>query len=411
MSSYNWNFGYWRDGVSLIALVHQFCMVNHLTVSEFIRQFAPRKYRSPDSYERLIELTGLPVVTRDLFGSLVGSAELGKQPFPRTYAVTKRYDEVSKYLRFCPSCLAAGYHFSWQQLVWLEDCPIHEARMVDRCDCSRNRPPYRLSDHSLGPGVLCRCGKYKISRRGRLTSSEDRRRKTFCRELKSLRNGFGSGIELIWVDSCLFESSSPRIAFRISRLVARYLLAIVSMSSSENRNWQTLAGTSRFFNEWRMQSFGRFYDTISRLLEDRDRSYLARGSFSILELNLLGRLEDDVADSRSLADELPMAMRAKTSDDPSVLVDHRLVQGPIRGVYPRNTEGQSALFVMGQTLGWPSAILVRRCVGENNRLECGLHHTGEETSQENQWIDSFARYLVAREFFPNRSSARLSRVM
>ncbi|WP_082855048.1 TniQ family protein [Paraburkholderia phytofirmans] len=45
----------------------------------------------------------------------------------------------SSRFRFCPKCLAGGFHSFWFQLDCLQQCPVHRVQLVDKCLCCGGR--------------------------------------------------------------------------------------------------------------------------------------------------------------------------------------------------------------------------------------------------------------------------------
>ena len=59
-------------------------------------------------------------------------------------------------LRYCPECLALGYHTPAQQLTGLALCPVHRCALTDRCTwCGRETGPYALVSRSFARPLRC----------------------------------------------------------------------------------------------------------------------------------------------------------------------------------------------------------------------------------------------------------------
>ena len=66
---------------------------------------------------------------------------------------------LSSGLRWCPECLAGGYHSVLFSVRLLKDCPIHGCRLLDACPCGRPLAS-RLSAVLLARGGACECGNF-----------------------------------------------------------------------------------------------------------------------------------------------------------------------------------------------------------------------------------------------------------
>jgi hypothetical protein len=64
----------------------------------------------------------------------------------------------SSSLRYCPVCLAAGYHSTLFQIRQVVMCPVHAVRLHDRCISCQARVPYRLP-RGQNPAYGCGCGR------------------------------------------------------------------------------------------------------------------------------------------------------------------------------------------------------------------------------------------------------------
>ena len=68
---------------------------------------------------------------------------------------------LSSGLRWCPECLAGGYHSVLFSVRLLKDCPIHGCRLLDACPCGRPLAS-RLSAVLLARGGACECGNFTL---------------------------------------------------------------------------------------------------------------------------------------------------------------------------------------------------------------------------------------------------------
>lgn len=60
-------------------------------------------------------------------------------------------------LRYCPICLAAGYHSTLFQIRQVERCPLHAIRLQESCQWCQAKVPYRLP-RGRNPAYGCECG-------------------------------------------------------------------------------------------------------------------------------------------------------------------------------------------------------------------------------------------------------------
>lgn len=60
-------------------------------------------------------------------------------------------------LRFCPSCLAKGYHSIFHQIAFFEKCPIHDQKLKTTCSHCNTDFIYELIDAPVMPFVCSRC--------------------------------------------------------------------------------------------------------------------------------------------------------------------------------------------------------------------------------------------------------------
>jgi len=61
-------------------------------------------------------------------------------------------------LRYCPRCIGRGFHAVYFQFLFIEKCPIHNARLVERCKNCSSRIPYSCPQRAL-LGFSCpKCG-------------------------------------------------------------------------------------------------------------------------------------------------------------------------------------------------------------------------------------------------------------
>jgi len=60
-------------------------------------------------------------------------------------------------LRYCPRCLASGYHGVIHQIERHRDCPVHRCALHSRCRHCASSPAYRLDAQLLDAPFRCPC--------------------------------------------------------------------------------------------------------------------------------------------------------------------------------------------------------------------------------------------------------------
>jgi hypothetical protein len=142
--------------MSLLSFAHVFCQKNKLTIGEFCQLFTKRGATEQGKSSELVngEKSALDVSTpinecNRSWARLSGF-------YANDYAVTHSNREVHRSLRYCKSCLAKGYHFSWQQISWVQECPIHDEQLETHCDCGK-KVRYTLKQFPARLGQLCAC--------------------------------------------------------------------------------------------------------------------------------------------------------------------------------------------------------------------------------------------------------------
>lgn len=71
---------------------------------------------------------------------------------------------VCSHLRFCPSCLASGYHSIFHQMTFFEECPIHNEKLRTKCSYCNANFVYELIDAPVTPFVCPKCNRSIWSR-------------------------------------------------------------------------------------------------------------------------------------------------------------------------------------------------------------------------------------------------------
>jgi hypothetical protein len=144
-------------------IFERFKLANFATSVDVLQAFGtdeakshPRKRNSRD----LIWLHGLdPRAVERVFGHSIHAmveSFLGRFCVPFTWGPGSTY--ICDHVRFCPKCVAAGFHSLFHQYRLLNSCPFHGDVLFDRCPQCRQPIPYELHYSTrIGP-FSCKCG-------------------------------------------------------------------------------------------------------------------------------------------------------------------------------------------------------------------------------------------------------------
>jgi len=171
MVQYNWRISLNRSSLSLLAHAHGFCRMNKLTLSEFVRLASVPKKRSTQKASELIvrrNSTLGPWLDFNFDGLRTGYRGCA---YAGRYSMTSDYADVSRHLRYCPTCLSRGWHFSWQQALWMERCVLHREAIQSECPCGK-KIRYALRQKPQRAGHLCECGKLQLGEPTNLSKRE-----------------------------------------------------------------------------------------------------------------------------------------------------------------------------------------------------------------------------------------------
>lgn len=97
----------------------------------------------------------------DLYSSEVNGESLGWQwcsPEPRLLSSLTGLRTVvwSSRFRYCPTCIARGFHAIWFQLSALAACPLHGCALEERCaHCGAAMGPYRYTKQLFSDPYIC----------------------------------------------------------------------------------------------------------------------------------------------------------------------------------------------------------------------------------------------------------------
>ena len=408
MSQFNWNFNYWTGGVSLLSLIHQFCVLNRLSVAEFRRRFMPAATSDRPSLKTCDTLHPVPEPVEQLFDAVITPIRYKPGAVPQFYAISNRPDEVYPFLRYCRSCVDAGYHFAWQQLSWLRKCPIHSEEMRDRCACGK-RQIYRLTSGRREPGDLCNCSQLRLARVGRLGVEEIRRKDAFHQGLSDLQRELAYGSSLLRLNTDPPDAAEYVDALRLTRFVVGYLSLADMRGGSEALEMIPMQGALHRFQEWREQLFARFYDAVDQLAEDGHAVDIARNSVAFFEMHLLGRKAKGPAQFLFQEDERAIDRDALALSCAVGVMAFRLIRNALDGNTPTTAQDAPSMNVAAKKLGRPVALLVRLSDDESNVMAFAMDETAFDLTTKVAWIDDVARFLVTHEYYSRFKPVTLAR--
>lgn len=194
-----WRTGGAIAGESLWSIAHKFCSLNHATASGFMCCFGIRRRMPLPDPVCVGASTGRPdlrfaesIDLRALFGALAirdfAIEDSTVRGWGRRHEVRRA---TAGFLRFCPSCIEAGFHSVVFQFTSLRECPLHGDWLEDCCPKCGQRIPYRLPEGRAHP-YSCACGRQLFWGVGR----PDWPRMQEAEELTWLLGRVGSGLRL-----------------------------------------------------------------------------------------------------------------------------------------------------------------------------------------------------------------------
>lgn len=65
---------------------------------------------------------------------------------------------IKKYLNFCPECIKSGYHSSWHQVSFFQNCFLHGKKLIDECPNCKKSIFYEFNIGDRSSGFKCKCG-------------------------------------------------------------------------------------------------------------------------------------------------------------------------------------------------------------------------------------------------------------
>jgi hypothetical protein len=145
---------------SLWSLLNKFCRWNCARYADVWSLFSTNTQPCP-SKSRFV-LANPSWIDRGKLRTLLRlSDEAVRQALVETYLGNNRASEAlsaSTHVRFCPKCIAFGFHSPLHDLLFIQACPIHREPLVVRCPSCADLIPNALPGLSNHDPYGCRCG-------------------------------------------------------------------------------------------------------------------------------------------------------------------------------------------------------------------------------------------------------------
>lgn len=405
---HKWYFGWGHKGLSLLAYAHAFCRANVLTIAEFVNLFRVSECRDGQTTNELlsIEKSALSIWPLHPYGH-----KSTHWLFANSYRLTGSPKEVSRTLRYCPSCLRNGLHFSWQQLSWLETCPIHGEAIQDRCQCDK-RLRYVLNSSNRGIGVLCRCGKLELKSRPQWSSAgELDRLKGFEKRLSHLRNVFARPVDLLRLVKHAPDGEELASAFDLTTTLLQSFVGPEATLTTEiglevTRYHDDYESVTREIQSWfrgASELVKRNKPRFEYHWQDRYVSgYLQRSLFNADVLVNVGADLRVGSDGRK-PDEILVKIGA-------ILFAKKVTQGIIEGRYALNGNHCVNLAELRKRYGRPLCLTTY----PTESSQCAIAYSNAVqgfSSPGYSWVKSLARFLVVHYFYGTKQASRRERLL
>ena len=180
----------------MLSFAQVFCRKNKLTLGEFCQLFAKKDIAEQGSSSELFDSKKSALDVSTPINEYYMSWAKMEGFYANDYAVTHSKKEVYRSLRYCKSCLSKGYHFSWQQLSWIQCCPIHDETLESFCDCGK-KVRYTLKQFPAQLGQLCACGGLKFSSIQEFSAQEQKQLWWHLQGLRKLLINFPKSYECV----------------------------------------------------------------------------------------------------------------------------------------------------------------------------------------------------------------------
>lgn len=393
--------------MSLLALAHNFCAENELTIAEFCRAFSDTACNSERSPGELLDGDKSSINTDYLHGHMGPLNGEHRELFARSFSLTDRDDEVCKQLRYCPSCISKGYHFAFHQLSWLANCPIHGAPIKDQCSCSK-KVRYALIRSRRPTRQLCACGSLSLGQSPSLSPIEVSRLLWFIRNLETLRHNLSWELCGLRIDTCSPDKEEILTTYKLLRHVlsamAEYRedIAVPDLVNCTLMGFlgsDSASAIDRLFEQYYSVSIP--YTPISTN-EDRVRSE----AVAFFEMHLLGQGARRVARSLFQKNGRETGLCDELVDLATGVTTVRLLSDGYDGRPPVDSNGEPNFNVLAARYGQPVCLLWLRDDDRIGARAFYLKRVALDHSSWPAWISGFARYFLSRVVL-NRFSPRV----
>ncbi len=140
------------QGESAWMRLSKFSLYNRLFLSELLALFARRP---TSSLTHGADLRLLACVTPDRMARILAmSSEAVRDSFCAS-GPTRMLVRASRQLRYCVSCLEAGFHSPIFQWDFIGRCPIHRSRLILGCSTCRSDIPYSIGNELAASPLQC----------------------------------------------------------------------------------------------------------------------------------------------------------------------------------------------------------------------------------------------------------------
>lgn len=156
----------WRDDWvtgwdSIYGLLSKFAKLNSVDASLLVRNFLKSDVDKKTALIRNpeIDLRNSDFLDRQLISSIM---RLNPESVSRAFTADvfpSGHRKIAAFLRWCPECMASGFHAAVHQIDFLSSCPLHGERMRTECPKCHAIQPYRLNKQSFTKPFACfKCG-------------------------------------------------------------------------------------------------------------------------------------------------------------------------------------------------------------------------------------------------------------
>lgn len=144
MSNFNWDSGWVQPYESLPSIFSKFAIANVVDTKTVIKLFTLKKSFSYQLKRSITSKAAIHTINSTRFENIIGLPVenlLSRDPIQIVPGSAHNLLMKSKQLRYCPDCLARGYHCTHMQLLPLRACPLHNTKLIDICHhCGRQIP-------------------------------------------------------------------------------------------------------------------------------------------------------------------------------------------------------------------------------------------------------------------------------